>query len=408
MKKGIGATVISIVILAVVAVGLYFWAYYPREEDQQEGQQTEAAGADHSRQEEGTAQVPLEDDSQLPGENQDGQAEGGQLPEGAEDQQTDAAQSEETEPEEVTLVFTGDIFLSPYVLNNYDSAGIHGVVSDYLLEEMKTGDITVANEEFPFSTRGEQAPDKQFTFRVDPSYVTALTDMGIDLVTLANNHALDYGTQALTDTFDTLDAAGIAYIGAGADKERAEEPWIFQAGQKKFGFLGASRVIPEVSWNIENQQPGMLCTYDSKSLCEAIRTTKQQCDFVTVYVHWGIERENMPQEYQRQLAKEYIDAGADLVIGAHPHVLQGIEYYNGKPIVYSLGNYIFNQEIASTVLLKAVVTPENEITLQLLPAFSSGAKTQEMSEEKAAELYRFMEEISYEVTIGADGVVQVK
>ena len=248
----------------------------------------------------------------------------------AEEQNTNMM-TEEQEPEEVTLIFAGDIYLSSYVLNNYNSSGIYGVVSEPLLTEMQQGDITIANQEFPFSLGGTKAPDKQFNFRVDPMYTKIFSEMGIDLVGLANNHALDYGTEALTDTFTALKTAGIAYVGAGDDLAHAMQPSIIQAGQRSFGFLAASRIIPEISWNVENQQPGMLCTYDSALLCQAIQETKQQCDFLTVYVHWGIEKSSMPEEYQKQLAYQYIDAGADLVIGSHPHVLQGIEYYNGKP-----------------------------------------------------------------------------
>lgn len=314
---------------------------------------------------------------------------------------------EETQEEQkdVTLVFSGDILLSSYVLNNYESSGINGVLSEDLQAEMMEADLTMVNEEFPFSTGGVQAQDKQYTFRVNPSYVKILQEMGIDVVTLANNHALDYGTEALSDTFQTLDDAGIAYVGAGDSLERASQPFVAELGGRTFGFLAASRVIPVVSWNIDNQQPGMLCTYDSTELCEAIRKTKETCDYVVVYVHWGIERENMPQDYQRQLGKAYIDAGADLVIGSHPHVLQGIEYYNGKPIVYSLGNYIFNQSIEKTVLLKVTVSPENETLLQVIPASASGAKTQKMDTGSGGELYRFLEEISFGVSVTEDGVV---
>lgn len=309
---------------------------------------------------------------------------------------------------EVTMVFSGDILLSSYVLNNYKNSGINGVISQDLLGEMQSADLTMVNEEFPFSNRGTQAQDKQYTFRIDPSYVKIFQEMGIDVVTLANNHALDYGTEALSDTFQTLDGAGIPYVGAGDSKERAAQPYIAEMGGKTFGFLAASRVIPEVSWNIDNQQPGMLCTYDSAQLCEAIRKAKENCDYVVVYVHWGIERENMPQDYQRQLGQAYIDAGADLIIGAHPHVLQGIEYYNGKPIVYSLGNYIFNQSIEKTMLLKVTVSTENETILQLIPASASGAKTSKLEGEEARSICQFVEDISFDVTVGEEGIVRQK
>lgn len=394
----------SLIVLMVVGAGLFFWAYHPPERQRENWQPERPKSSGEEQQ--------AEESLESPGE--DGQPEEEGLKSLGEKQQAEGDKNGEegfqgengSGQQETVLVFAGDIYLSPYVLERYNREGIQGVLSENLLSEMINADIAMANEEFPFSTRGEQAPDKQFTFRVEPSYVNLLKEMGIDVVTLANNHALDYGGDALTDTFAALDGAGIEYVGAGQDKERAAKAFFAQEEQKTFGFLGASRVIPVPEWNIENRQPGMLCTYDSGALCEAIRQTKGQCDFLTVYVHWGIEREHTPEEYQRQLAKAYIDAGADLVVGAHPHVLQGIEYYNGKPIVYSLGNYIFNQEIADTVLLKVTVSQENQARLQLIPAYATGAKTQEKSGEQMPELYRFLEGISYGIQIGEDGVVQ--
>lgn len=386
MKRNTKALLISAGILILVAAALVFWVIAGTKEEKKEV----TAKAEGMQEE-------------IPEQKIETEEEKNPVSEELEEVQEEIPEEEPSK--EITMVFSGDILLSSYVLNNYENSGINGVISEELLGEMQNADLTMVNEEFPFSTRGTQAQDKQFTFRVDPSYVKILQEMGIDVVTLANNHALDYGTQALSDSFQTLDDAGIAYVGAGDSRERAAEAYITELGGKTFGFLAASRVIPEVSWNIDNQQPGMLCTYDSTALCEAIKKAKENCDYVAVYVHWGIERENMPEDYQRQLGKAYIDAGADIVIGAHPHVLQGIEYYNGKPIVYSLGNYIFNQSIEKTMLLKVTVSPENETTLQMIPASASGAKTQKMDAGSGAELYRFMEEISFGVSVTEDGIV---
>lgn len=396
MKKNTKAMLVSIGILAVIAIVLVVWVQLGSSNKATSTEKKETGQVD--KKQEASAKQDIQQEEKQKETQETGN---GEVPAGQEEQ----VQEPETQ-QDVTVVFSGDILLSSYVLNNYEKSGINGILSEELQSEMQNADITMVNEEFPFSNRGTQAQDKQFTFRVDPGYVKILQEMGIDVVTVANNHALDYGTDALSDTFQTLDNAGIAYVGAGDNLERASQPYVIKAGGKTFGFLAASRVIPEVSWNIDNRQPGMLCTYDSAELCNAIQKAKETCDYVVVYVHWGIERENTPQDYQRQLGKAYIDAGADMVIGAHPHVLQGIEYYNGKPIVYSLGNYIFNQEINSTVLLKTTITPENETTLQLIPAYASGAKTQKMQEEDGAQLYQFMEGISYGVSISKDGVVE--
>lgn len=396
MKKNTKAMLVSIGILAVIAIVLVVWVQLGSSNKATSTEKKKTGQVD--KKQEASAKQDIQQEEKQKETQETGN---GEVPARQEEQ----VQEPETQ-QDVTVVFSGDILLSSYVLNNYEKSGINGILSEELQSEMQNADITMVNEEFPFSNRGTQAQDKQFTFRVDPGYVKILQEMGIDVVTVANNHALDYGTDALSDTFQTLDNAGIAYVGAGDNLERASQPYVIKAGGKTFGFLAASRVIPEVSWNIDNRQPGMLCTYDSAELCNAIQKAKETCDYVVVYVHWGIERENTPQDYQRQLGKAYIDAGADMVIGAHPHVLQGIEYYNGKPIVYSLGNYIFNQEINSTVLLKTTITPENETTLQLIPAYASGAKTQKMQGEDGAQLYQFMEGISYGVSISKDGVVE--
>lgn len=325
---------------------------------------------------------------------------------------SETAQSDETaepavEPTEpVTLVFTGDVLLSDYVLNNYNSKGISGVVSDDLLSELQQADLTIINNEFPFSTRGSQAPDKQFTFRVDPSYVSVLTDMGVDIAGLANNHVLDYGSDALLDTFDTLDAAGIDYMGAGVDMDRASRLITREIGGMTFGFLAASRVIPVVSWDVANASPGVFTTYDPARLVAAIEAARSQCDYLTVMVHWGIERDAYPQEYQTQLARQYIDVGADLIIGAHPHVLQGIDYYQDKPVCYSLGNFIFNQEIPRTAIVKVTVEKDKEPTIQFLAVSASGAYTSLSSSEEKASIYQYLEEISdHKISLDADGVL---
>ncbi|MEY8391444.1 CapA family protein [Lachnospiraceae bacterium 45-W7] len=407
MKRHALGKLISLSVLLLIGLSLFFWVYYPKygSSDEKDEIKTweQLVEEEAAKKAEKAASVNLKDGQ---GEAKPQEGDGT----GAMNNESGALENEGAvwQPQEAVLVFAGDIYLSPYVQENYDVSGVGGVISERLLSEMANADIVMANEEFPFSLGGVKAPDKQFNFRVDPLYTQILTDMGVDIVTLANNHALDYGAEALTDTFEALEHAQIAYVGAGADIERAMQPGIIQAGRQNYGFLAASRVIPVTDWNVENQQPGMLCTYDSKRLREAIKKAKEMCEFLTVYVHWGIEKSDVPEEYQRQLAREYIDAGADLVIGAHPHVLQGIEYYQGKPIVYSLGNYIFNQEIASTVLLKVRVTPEQQPVLQLLPASASGAKTQEMSGSEAEELYRYMESISVGVEIDADGVVKAK
>ena len=314
------------------------------------------------------------------------------------------APTEPARPEPVRLLFAGDVQLSSHVMGAYGKAGddISGVVGEAYLERMREADIFMVNEEFPFSDRGAAA-DKQYTFRSPPERVSLLKDMGIDIVTLANNHALDYGRDALLDTCDTLESAGIRYVGAGSDLERAKKLETIEANGRTIGFLGASRVIPTGSWNAGENTPGMLTTYDPAVLLEEIQKAKEVCDYLVVYVHWGIERNDKPETYQRTMGKQYIDAGADLVIGSHPHVLQGIEYYDGKPIVYSLGNFVFGSSIPKTMLLEAVVD-EDQVNLSLIPGTSSAGFTRELTDEgQIAQFYQYIEGISFGIGIDGDG-----
>lgn len=323
-------------------------------------------------------------------------------------QETEADDTEDDAGEtkgDIVLMFAGDVLLRRAFVDEYKTQGIDCVLSRELQDEFVRADIAMVNQEFPFSARGTPMEDKQYTFRTDPSFVTALCDMGIDLVTLANNHSLDYGADALVDTFDTLDGAGVRYVGAGASKERAMELQVFEKKGKKIGFLAASRVIPVVEWNVENAVPGVFTTYDGTALCGEIKKAKEMCDFVAVYVHWGVERDEYPQEYQRVLGRQYIDAGADLVVGSHTHCLQGIEYYSGKPIFYGLGNFIFGSEIARTMAVKVTISGD-DVTCRLIPAKTEDGRTVCMQDEQAAEVYQYMETISEGIEVNEDGIVQ--
>lgn len=314
-------------------------------------------------------------------------------------------QTESPVKSETTLVFAGDILIGNSVSANYDAGGMDGVLSKDLQDILKNADIVMVNEEFPFSERGVKMEDKQFTFRMNPRYVSLFKDMGVDIVSLANNHVLDYGAEALSDTFMTLDKAGILYAGAGESAERAKEPQIIEVNGKKYGFLAASRVLPVASWNVESTTPGVFSTYDPTALLEEIKKVRAECDYLTVFVHWGLERKEYPESYQKTLATQYIDAGADAVIGSHSHCLQGVEYINGKPVFYSLGNFLFGQD-GNTVALKAVIGEDGSVTYAFVAAKEQGARTISCEETEAKSLYDYLTSISVNAVVRDDGVIE--
>ena len=316
-----------------------------------------------------------------------------------------------TEPEvvsevrDISIVFTGDICLEYAAPHNYESSGILGVLSEDMLAELTSADILMINNEFPFTTSEDKWPDKKFNFKVDPKYVSVLTDMGVDIATLANNHALDYGRSGLTDSITTLESAGIKSSGAGNSLAEASALKTFEIEGKTFGFLSASRVIPSGAWNITDCQPGLFCTYDEKLLVNAITEARSQVDYLFVYVHWGIERVEYPENYERDLATKYIQAGADAVIGTHPHVLQGIEFINGKPVFYSLGNFISSSTINKTMAIKITVKPDGSTVYSLIPAAATNYYTYKLNGDDAINVLSYVNQISFNATAMIDGTV---
>ena len=302
-------------------------------------------------------------------------------------------------------MFTGDVLFANSFKTNYDAGGIDAVIDNGMKELLVNADITMVNEEFPFSNRGTQMEDKQYTFRTDPSYAAALKEMGVDVVTLANNHILDYGREALSDTFTTLDGQGILYAGAGDSVERAQEVQVIEVNGKKYGFLAASRVLPVAGWNVESAVPGVLSTYDETRFVNAIAEARSQCDVLVVYVHWGLEHQEKPEAYQRTLAQKYIEAGADVVFGAHSHCLQGIEYIDGKPVFYSLGNFVFGSSIERTMAVEMVVDKDGTISYKLVGAKAENGKTRQMNELEQQQLNDYINSISFGVTVQDDGTV---
>ena len=181
-------------------------------------------------------------------------------------------------------------------------------------------DLTIVNFEGTLTTLNTRQ-DKEFAFKGEPEYVNILTEGSVEAVNLANNHSRDYGAQSLEDTKHYLSEAGVTYFGY-------EETAIYECKGVKIGLAGIY-VLPDGLGRMEQ-------------LKSHIRSLKEEgADIVIVNFHWGIEKEYYPNDVQKQLAHAAIDEGADLVIGEHPHVLQGIETYKGKKIVYSLGNFCF-------------------------------------------------------------------
>jgi poly-gamma-glutamate synthesis protein (capsule biosynthesis protein) len=204
---------------------------------------------------------------------------------------------------------------------------------------LKAGDVTIANLESPIARGGSEFTGKKFRFRAEPEVAGALSRSGINLVTLANNHSMDFGAGALTETMKNLNSAGIAWVGAGESLDEARKMALYTIKGKKIAFLGYSLTQP-TEFFAGSTRPGTLPGFE-KIFSADINRARLQADYVIVSFHWGTEGKDTIQAYQRTVAHKAIDAGADVIIGHHPHVLRGIERYKSGIIFYSLGNFTF-------------------------------------------------------------------
>jgi len=244
----------------------------------------------------------------------------------------------ETDPvKTLSLSFVGDLQMGGSCLSVISARG-----SDYPFDSTRTlisiSDLSVANLEAPFVLHGKPF-NKKFTFRVDPGYAAGPLRAGFDVFTLANNHILDYGSEGLNTTLLTLDSLQINYCGAGKNIDDAEKPCLVAVNDWKIAFFAFSLTFPAEFW-AKKDKPGTAYPY-LKRIKTKIKEVRDTCDLIVIAFHWGGELWTTPKPYQQYYAHRVIDCGADIVVGHHPHVLQGIEMYKGKLIAYSLGNYVF-------------------------------------------------------------------
>ncbi len=235
----------------------------------------------------------------------------------------------------VDLVFVGDILLGrrpgKFIAQGQDPfAGFASVLA--------AADIRVGNLECVAADSGLRA-EKHYTFRADPA-VLSYVAKHFDAVSLANNHTVDFGPEALTEMFGNLKSAKVNYFGAGENKKRAHAPWIVEKKGLRIAILGYNEFRPR-SFEATETKAGVAWSEDAEVI-EDIRAVRSQVDLVLTFMHWGEEYLTHPNARQKNLARKMIDAGADVVIGGHPHVTEGSETYKGKLIVYSLGNFVFD------------------------------------------------------------------
>lgn len=314
--------------------------------------------------------------------------------------------------EEVTIAFAGDINFDDNYTNMTQlkarENGIFDTITEGLMAEMQKADIFMLNNEFQYTMRGEPIPEKQYTFRAKPETANMLLDMGVDIVSLANNHSFDYGEQGILDTFDTLKGVGIPYIGAGKNIEEAMKPVYFIANDIKIAIVSATQIErldnPDTKEATANSA-GVLRTWNAEKFLQVIAEAKENSDFVIAFVHWGAENTIELDWAQLEQAPKYVEAGADLIIGAHPHCLQGIEYVNNVPVVFSLGNFWFNSRALDTGILKASIDQEGLRSLQFVPARQENCTTSLLVDGEKQRVLNDIQAMSKTAHIDTEGYI---
>jgi poly-gamma-glutamate synthesis protein (capsule biosynthesis protein) len=245
-----------------------------------------------------------------------------------------------------TMAIGGDIMLNSITVPTKPLAAVAPIFSK--------ADFACANLEIPLTnatsrttrkTAAELRARSQYILRASTGHIRWLKDCGFEIVSLANNHAMDYRQTGMFEMRKLLREWGIADCGAGSDLSEATRVTVIRAGGLRIGMLSfLAFQSPHSRWKCTpaTQETAGIAeiSLDPKRIRSAVAAARNACDVLAVFLHWGIERQSVPTQYQVSMGRAFIDAGVDIVIGAHPHVLQGAEMYRGKPILYSMGNLI--------------------------------------------------------------------
>ena len=315
----------------------------------------------------------------------------------------------DSEDDIITIDMTGDINLADdwhtmQVLSAREN-GIYDSISAGITAELQSADISVINNEFVLTDGGDRQVDKAYTFGAKTENVWMLDVFGADLANLANNHTYDYRESGLMDTIDTLENYGIETMGAGANLEEAKAIQYYIINGKKIAFVSATEIERFTRYTKEatETEAGVLKTLDPTIFNAVIQEADAHSDYVIANVHWGTEGSYQFSNSQHGLAEGFVNAGADAVIGGHPHRLQGVEFINGVPVMYSLGNFWFSTGTLYTAIAQIEIETNGELALRLIPCIQKDVATEILPKEEQDAFYKFMADISYGVAIDKDG-----
>ena len=270
----------------------------------------------------------------------------------------------------ITLSFAGDVNFenrTARLLTNPATA------FEPITSVLGQADFTALNLETSVTSRGTPQP-KTYHFRTSPVAFTALRDAGVDLITMANNHVLDYGLTGLADTLAAARASGLPYVGIGTDAAAAWAPYVTTVKGTKVAFIGVSQVAELASsWVATNSRAGEANAINLRRTLAAVRAARRLASVVVVFMHWGTEGQSCPDPNQLALAPKLAAAGATIIIGAHAHMLQGSGWLHHTFVAYGMGNFLWWEHSYSTAtgVLELTLHPRGPLTARFVPAIVS-------------------------------------
>lgn len=316
--------------------------------------------------------------------------------------------SKPKEDPEITIAFAGDTMFDWQLRPVIQQKG-----ADYpfqhVKKEIESADYSFVNLESAFTTHEQKFPGQLFWIKSDPSTLQAVKNTGFDMVNIGNNHTLDYGQEGLLDTISHLEKLDLPYTGAGKNAEDAYTAKEVTIKGKKFKFLSFVRFMPDTTWVAGENKPGVANGYDIDLVTKTIEEQKKDADYMIVYMHWGVEKTNQPAQYQKDYVQKMVEAGADAIIGSHPHWLQGFEYYNGVPVAYSLGNFLFpdyvNGHSAETGVL-TLTFKGDDIKMSFNPYMIRNNQITPLENTEKQEMLQYLQSVSYDVEIDEAGNIK--
>ncbi|MFS0553354.1 CapA family protein [Brevibacillus sp. 179-C9.3 HS] len=313
-------------------------------------------------------------------------------------------EGEQQEQDTIQVAFVGDIILDKSVGTQI---GRHGV--DYPFQKtadfLKQADLTIGNLETPVSTRG-RPEKKEYTYRAKPESLKGLVNAGFDVVNLANNHSLDYGMDALSDTMEHLKKEKIGYVGAGKNEEEAFAPYIQTIKGKRVAVIGISRVLPNERWYARKNKPGLAHAYSYEPMLSYVKKAVAESDITIAVMHWNREYKDYPEAYAREMAKKLIDSGVDAIVGSHSHSIMGVEFYKKVPIYYSVGNFVFttsrNPKGREAMMVQLTFTKDGSKS-RVIPVKLTNGQPAPMDEKNKQRIIAKLNRISYGASFDAKG-----